>query len=99
MGIDLVADELEDVAGNLLLHAVDQTPRSDRGPRRLPADRRTAGLTAANVAGIGLGGLAAEGYYESGSRGGLIVGYAAAPEHTYRRAIAALAAALRGTVG
>jgi GntR family transcriptional regulator / MocR family aminotransferase len=63
------------------------------------AEVEAAVLTAANAAGIGLGGLAAEGYYEAGSRGGLIVGYAAAPEHTYRRAVAALAAALRGTVG
>jgi GntR family transcriptional regulator/MocR family aminotransferase len=67
---------------------------------RLPnVEVEAAALAAANAAGIGLGGLAAEGYYESGSGAGLIVGYAAAPEHTYRRAVAALAAALKGAVG
>jgi GntR family transcriptional regulator/MocR family aminotransferase len=53
-------------------------------------------IAAANAAGVGLDGLAAGGYYERYPAAGLIVGYAAAPEHSFQRAIAALAEALKG---
>jgi GntR family transcriptional regulator / MocR family aminotransferase len=52
-------------------------------------------LAAAHSAGIALGGLATDGYYETeGGRAGLIVGYAAAPEHAFDSAVEALASAL-----
>lgn len=53
-------------------------------------------LAAANAAGIGLGGLAADRFYERGRGAGLIVGIAAAREHTFPRAVDALAAVLAG---
>ena len=53
-----------------------------------------AALAAANTAGIGVGGLAADGYYERDGAAGLIIGYGAAPEHTFRRAVDALASVL-----
>jgi GntR family transcriptional regulator/MocR family aminotransferase len=52
-------------------------------------------LAAAHAEGIGLGGLTADGYYENDGQAGLIVGYAAAPEHTFQPAIKALATLLR----
>jgi GntR family transcriptional regulator/MocR family aminotransferase len=52
-------------------------------------------LAAAAARGLGLSGLIAERYYEGSPRAGLIVGYAAAPEHAYGQALAALVAALR----
>jgi GntR family transcriptional regulator/MocR family aminotransferase len=48
-------------------------------------------LAAAHAAGIGLGGVAADKYYEHGRGAGLIVGFAAAPEHTFPSAVNALA--------
>ncbi len=51
-------------------------------------------LAAANAAGIGLGGLAADRYHERGRGAGLVVGFAAAPEHTFERAVDALAGVL-----
>jgi len=62
------------------------------------ADVEADALAAARAAGIGLGGLAADGYYENAGRAGLIVGYAAAPEHTFPSAIDTLASALRNVV-
>jgi GntR family transcriptional regulator/MocR family aminotransferase len=52
-------------------------------------------IAAANHAGIGLDGLATGGYHEQSSAAGLIIGYAAAPEHAYSRAIEALAHTLQ----
>jgi GntR family transcriptional regulator/MocR family aminotransferase len=54
-------------------------------------------ITAANAAGIGLGGLTAGGYYERHPAAGLIIGYAAAPEHAFEEAVATLAATLAET--
>jgi GntR family transcriptional regulator/MocR family aminotransferase len=51
-------------------------------------------IGAANHAGIGLDGLATGGYNEHAQAAGLIIGYAAAPEHSYKRAIRALAHSL-----
>jgi GntR family transcriptional regulator / MocR family aminotransferase len=48
-------------------------------------------LAAAHAAGIGLGGVAADKYYETGRGAGLIIGFAAAPEHTFPSAVDALA--------
>ena len=48
-------------------------------------------LAAARAAGIGLGGVAADKYYERGRGAGLIIGFAAAPEHTFPSAVDALA--------
>lgn len=53
-----------------------------------------AAMAAANAAGIGLDGLAAGGYYTRHPAAGLIVGYAASPEHTFQQAVATLAAVL-----
>jgi GntR family transcriptional regulator / MocR family aminotransferase len=55
-------------------------------------------LAAASAAGIGLDGLAAGGYYEHDTEAGLIVGYAAAPEHAFQRAVDTLASVLRNVV-
>jgi GntR family transcriptional regulator/MocR family aminotransferase len=55
-------------------------------------------LAAANAAGIGLDGLASGGYYELRPAAGLIVGYAAAPEHAFDRAAATLATTLAGSL-
>jgi GntR family transcriptional regulator/MocR family aminotransferase len=62
-------------------------------PLRSPAVEAGA-LDGARAAGIGLGGLVADGYYENDGSAGLIVGYAAAPEHTFPSAVEALASAL-----
>jgi GntR family transcriptional regulator/MocR family aminotransferase len=51
-------------------------------------------LAAANAAGIGLGGITADRYYERGRGAGLIVGLAAAPEHAFPSSIEALAGVL-----
>ena len=51
-------------------------------------------LAAAHAAGIGLGGVAADKYYERGRGAGLIIGLAAAPEHTFPSAVDALAGVL-----
>jgi GntR family transcriptional regulator/MocR family aminotransferase len=53
-------------------------------------------LNAACAARIGIGGLVADDFYERDGRAGLIVGYAASPEHSFQRAIEALASALAG---
>jgi GntR family transcriptional regulator/MocR family aminotransferase len=50
-----------------------------------------AAIGAANSAGIGLGGLCLDNYYEYTPRGGLIVGFAAASDHTFHSATKALA--------
>lgn len=55
-----------------------------------PATEREA-IASANAAGIGLGGLVRDAFYERAACGGLVVGYAAAPEHTFAEATAALA--------
>jgi GntR family transcriptional regulator/MocR family aminotransferase len=60
------------------------------------ADAEAEALAAARAAGIGLAGLAAGGFYERDARAGLIVGYAAPPEHTFQRAVEALASLLAG---
>jgi hypothetical protein len=51
-------------------------------------------VAAANAAGVGLGGLVADGYYESGAAAGLVVSYGAALEHTFRGAVDTLASVL-----
>lgn len=55
-----------------------------------PATEREA-IASANAAEIGLGGLVRDAFYERAACGGLVVGYAAAPEHTFAEATAALA--------
>ncbi|HET9286665.1 MAG TPA: PLP-dependent aminotransferase family protein [Gaiella sp.] len=78
-GLDRDLDILGEAAGlNLLIRLTD------------PAVERAA-LASANAAGIGLGGLAQDAFYERTARGGLIVGYAAASEHTFAEATTALA--------
>ena len=56
----------------------------------------TDALAAARAAGIGLAGIAEDGYYENPGPAGLIVGFAAAPEHIFGRAVEALTTALSG---
>ena len=51
-------------------------------------------LAAARAAGIGLGGLVEDGFYENADRAGLIIGFAAAAEHTFPSAVDALASVL-----
>jgi GntR family transcriptional regulator / MocR family aminotransferase len=58
------------------------------------AQAEAEAIAAANLAGIGLDGLASGGYHERKPRAGLIIGYAAAPEHAYGGAIEALAQSL-----
>jgi len=58
------------------------------------AEVEAAALAVARSAGIGLGGLVADAFYESDDRAGLIIGYAAAPEHAFGSAVEALASAL-----
>lgn len=52
-------------------------------------------LAAARAAGVALSGLRADRYCESDPRAGLVVGYAAAPDHTFDRAVEALASVLK----
>jgi len=60
------------------------------------ADEQTEShaIAAANAVGIGLDGLAAGEYYEQYSAAGLIIGYAAAPEHAFEQAATTLATTL-----
>jgi GntR family transcriptional regulator/MocR family aminotransferase len=51
-------------------------------------------LATARARGVAVDGLTAGGYYEGRSRAGIIVGYAAAPEHAYVAAVDAFAGAL-----
>jgi GntR family transcriptional regulator/MocR family aminotransferase len=51
-------------------------------------------LAAAKAERIGVAGLAADRYYERGEGAGLLVGFAAAPEHAYPSAVEALAGVL-----
>jgi GntR family transcriptional regulator/MocR family aminotransferase len=51
-------------------------------------------LAAAAAAGVAVGGLHEGGYYQGRGRAGLIVGYAAAPEHAYDSAVDAFTRAL-----
>jgi DNA-binding transcriptional MocR family regulator len=57
-------------------------------------DAEARAVAAANAAGVGLGGLVADGYYESGAAAGLVVSYGAAPENTFRGAVDTLASVL-----
>jgi hypothetical protein len=54
----------------------------------------TRAIAAASAAGIGLDGLATGGYYERPGPAGLLVGYGAAAQHTFRAAVEALVSAL-----
>jgi GntR family transcriptional regulator/MocR family aminotransferase len=56
-------------------------------------------LGAAGAAGIGLTGLTADGFYERDPQAGIIIGYAAVPEHAVLPAIAALSTALAAATG
>ena len=56
-------------------------------------------LAAAGAAGVGLEGLAESGLYERRAPAGLVVGYAAAPEHAFAGSIEALVSALRPLCG
>lgn len=60
------------------------------------ADEQTESeaIAAANAAGVGLDGLATGDYYEQQPAAGLIIGYAAAPEHAFTQAATTLATAL-----
>jgi GntR family transcriptional regulator/MocR family aminotransferase len=70
---------------NLLIHLPDET-----------AEREA--LAAAKEHGVAVGGLTQDGYYESESTiAGLIVGYAASPEHGFQQAVEALVAVLRAS--
>jgi GntR family transcriptional regulator / MocR family aminotransferase len=62
------------------------------------AETERAAVAAANGRGIGIEGLIGGDYYERGGTAGLIVGYAATPEHAYASAVDALVAALRSVV-
>ena len=62
-------------------------------------DTETSALDAARAAGIGLTGLTADGFYERDPQTGIIIGYAAAPEHAFLPAIAALSTALAAATG
>jgi GntR family transcriptional regulator / MocR family aminotransferase len=57
-----------------------------------------AAVAAARSRGIGIEGLLGSGYYMDGGSAGLIVGYAAPPEHAFPAAVAAIVAVLQ-TVG
>jgi GntR family transcriptional regulator/MocR family aminotransferase len=59
-------------------------------------DTEAQAIAAANAGGVVLDGLAVGGYYERYPAAGLVVGYAAAPEHAFQQAIAALARVLEG---
>jgi len=63
------------------------------------ADAERAALAAARARGVGLGGLDAGGYYLAGGHAGLVIGYAAAAEHGFAAALAALLAALESALG
>jgi GntR family transcriptional regulator/MocR family aminotransferase len=66
---------------NLLVHLPD-------------AETEHAAVEAAQARGIGIYGVLGAGYYEGEGRAGLIVGYAATPEHAFASAVDALVAAL-----
>jgi GntR family transcriptional regulator/MocR family aminotransferase len=66
---------------NVILHLPDEQAERDA-------------LAAAATHGVALGGLIAERYYEGSPRAGLVIGYAAAPEHAFGQALAGLVAAL-----
>jgi GntR family transcriptional regulator/MocR family aminotransferase len=51
-------------------------------------------LAAARQAGVAIDGLATGGYYESRPSAGLLIGYAASPEHAFRSASQALLASI-----
>jgi GntR family transcriptional regulator / MocR family aminotransferase len=70
---------------NLLVHLPD-------------AAAEQAAVAAARSRGIGIEGLLGSGYYVDGGSAGLIVGYAAPPEHAFPAAVAAIVAVLQ-TVG
>jgi GntR family transcriptional regulator/MocR family aminotransferase len=54
-----------------------------------------AAVVAAHTAGIGLDGLTTGGYYEGSGVAGILIGYGAAPQHSFRAAVEVLVAALR----
>jgi GntR family transcriptional regulator/MocR family aminotransferase len=54
------------------------------------ADVEAAAIAAAEEAGVGIDGLATGGYYENRPSPGLLIGYAASPEHAFRGASEAL---------
>ncbi len=56
-------------------------------------------VAAAGAAGVGLEGLAESGLYEGEAPAGLVIGYAAAPEHSFGGAVEALVSALRSVCG
>jgi GntR family transcriptional regulator / MocR family aminotransferase len=61
------------------------------------AAERTA-LSAARIHGVAIEGLATRGYFTGDGPAGLIVGYAAAPEHGYAAALEALVVALESAL-
>ncbi len=61
------------------------------------AASESAALAAARVAGVGLEGLVESDLYERQGPAGLIIGYAAAAEHSFAGAVAALVSALAST--
>lgn len=73
-----------------MVDEVVQLPR-DHGHERVPGVEEREAIASANAAGIGLGGLVRDAFYERAACGGLVVGYAAAPEHTFAEATAAFA--------
>jgi GntR family transcriptional regulator/MocR family aminotransferase len=70
---------------NLLIHLPDEKAEGEA-------------VAAAKEHGVVVGGLTQDGYYESeNATSGLIVGYAASPEHAFHQAVEALVASLRSS--
>lgn len=62
------------------------------------ADTERAALEAARTRGVGIEGLASGGYYAAGGQAGLIIGYAAAADHSFDAALEALLGALESAL-
>jgi GntR family transcriptional regulator/MocR family aminotransferase len=63
------------------------------------AGAEATSIAAAGRAGIALDGLVTGGYYETAGRPGVLIGYAAAPEHRFRTGLEALAEVLASALG
>jgi GntR family transcriptional regulator / MocR family aminotransferase len=58
-----------------------------------------AALSAARKAGVGIDGLATGGYFEHHPSPGILIGYAASPEHAFRSAIETLVSSIEPHLG
>jgi GntR family transcriptional regulator/MocR family aminotransferase len=63
----------------------------------LEVDDEEACVDAAAARGVAVQGAVTTGYFDGGGIPGLMIGYAAAPEHAFRGAVDALVAAMRAT--